>query len=129
MKFKVLTQQGKSYTDDIDYVVVTNDEGERAILDNHIAIIVQVSDGHLKFVKDKEESFLVVDQAIVEFKNNVLTVLAIEAQMAKTLEKARTVFAKAMKEKMEASKKENIDFSKYERELKENIAKSRAGHI
>ncbi len=33
------------------------------------------------------------------------------------------------KEKLELTKKENIDFSKQERELKENIMKSKAGQL
>jgi F-type H+-transporting ATPase subunit epsilon len=129
MRFKVLTQQGRSYQDDIEYVVVKNQEGELAILNDHIPIILHVLDGYLKFVQDKNETFLVVEQAVVEFKDNLLTVLALEAQIGQTLEKAKEAFDKMKKEKLELTKKENIDFSKQERELKENIMKSKAGQL
>lgn len=129
MKFKVLTQQGQTYQDEIEYVVVKNQEGELAILEDHIPIILHVLEGYLKFVQDKNESFLVVEQAVVEFKNNLLTVLALEAQIGKTLENAKDAFDKMKKEKLETTKKENIDFSKQERELKENITKSKAGQL
>jgi F-type H+-transporting ATPase subunit epsilon len=129
MKFKVLTQQGKTYQDEIEYVVVKNQEGELAILEDHIPIILHVLEGHLKFVQDKNETFLVVEQAVVEFKNNLLTVLALEAQIGKTLDNAKDAFDKMKKEKLEITKKENIDFSKQERELKENITKSKAGQL
>lgn len=129
MKFNVLTQQGKTYSDEIEYVVVKNEEGELAILDNHMPIILHVLDGYLKFIANKNESFLVVEQAVVEFKDNLLTVLALEAQIGKTLDKAREAFNKMKKEKLELTKKENIDFSKQEKELKENIMKSKAGQL
>ena len=129
MRFKVLTQQGKSYQDEIEYVIVKNQEGELAILKDHIPIILHVLDGYLKFVQDKNETFLVVEQAVVEFKDNLLTVLALEAQIGQTLEKAREAFDNMKKEKLELTKKENIDFSKQERELKENIMKSKAGQL
>ncbi|MFA5470580.1 MAG: hypothetical protein WCZ00_00860 [Acholeplasmataceae bacterium] len=129
MKFKVLTQQGKTYQDEIEYVVVKNQEGELAILEDHIPIILHVLEGYLKFVQDKNETFLVVEQAVVEFKNNLLTVLALEAQIGKTLDNAKDAFDKMKKEKLEITKKENIDFSKQERELKENITKSKAGQL
>ena len=129
MRFKVLTQQGKSYQDEIEYVIVKNQEGELAILKDHIPIILHVLDGYLRFVQDKNETFLVVEQAVVEFKDNLLTVLALEAQIGQTLEKAREAFDNMKKEKLELTKKENIDFSKQERELKENIMKSKAGQL
>jgi F-type H+-transporting ATPase subunit epsilon len=129
MRFKVLTQQGKSYQDEIEYVIVKNQEGELAILKDHIPIILHVLDGYLKFVQDKNETFLVVEQAVVEFKDNLLTVLALEAQIGQTLEKAKDAFDNMKKEKLELTKKENIDFSKQERELKENIMKSKAGQL
>lgn len=129
MKFLVLTQQGKSYQDEIEYVVIKNQDGELAILEDHIPIILHVLEGHLRFVQDKNESYLVVEQAVVEFKNNLLTVLALEAQIGQTLEKARHAFDDMKKEKLELTKKENVDFSKQERELKENITKSKAGQL
>jgi F-type H+-transporting ATPase subunit epsilon len=129
MIFKVLTQQGKTYTDQADFVVIRNEDGEIGILDNHIPIIIQIQEGYLKFEKDKDVSFMVVEQGIIEFKNNELNVLVLEAQMGQTYEKAKLAFDKMKKEKLELTKKENIDFSKQERELKENITKSKAGQL
>ena len=126
MMFNVLTQEGKTYRDEIDYVVVRNEDGETGILNNHIPIILQIKEGYCRFVSGKNESFLVVEQGVVEFKNNELNILALEAQMGQTLDKARAAFNLMKKEKMELAKKENIDFSKMERELKENIIKGKA---
>jgi F-type H+-transporting ATPase subunit epsilon len=129
MKFEVLTQQGKTYQDEIEYVVIKNQEGELAILEDHIPIILYVLEGYLKFVQDKNVSYVVVEQAVIEFKDNLLTVLALEAQIGQTLDKANDAFNKMKKEKLELTKKENIDFSKQEKDLKENIKKSKAGQL
>lgn len=129
MIFKVLTQQGKSYSDEIDFVVIRNEDGEIGILNDHIPIILQIREGFLKLVREKNETYLVVEQGVIEFKNNELSILALEAQMGPTLDKARQAFDKMKKEKTELTKKENIDFSKQEKELRENIMKSKAGSL
>jgi F-type H+-transporting ATPase subunit epsilon len=129
MIFKVLTQEGKTYSDEIDYVIVRNENGEIGILNNHIPIILQIREGFLKFVSGKNESFLVVEQGVIEFKDNELNILALEAQIGHTLEQAKRAFDHMKKEKMELTKKENIDFSKQERELKENIIKGKASNL
>ena len=61
MIFNVLTQQGTSYSDEIDYVVIKNEDGELAILNNHTPIILQIKQGYLKMVKGETENFLVVE--------------------------------------------------------------------
>lgn len=129
MIFKVLTQLGETHQDEIEYAVIKSEDGEMAIMKDHIPILLHVFHGHLKFVQKKEEIFMVVEQAVIEFKNNELTILALEAQIGKTLEKAQHAFEKMKKDKLELTKQENVDFSKLEKELKENIKKSRAGHV
>ncbi|HBY65046.1 MAG TPA: ATP synthase F1 subunit epsilon [Acholeplasmataceae bacterium] len=129
MIFKVLTQQGKTYSDEIEYVIIKSEDGEVGILSDHIPIIVKIQKGYIKLVQDKNESFLVVEQGVIEFKDNILTILALEAQIGSTLEKAQAAFDNMKKEKMELTKKENVDFFNLEKDLKENITKSKAGQI
>lgn len=129
MIFKVLTQQGKSYSDEIDFAIIKNEDGELGILNDHIPIILQIREGYLKLVRDKAENYLVVEQGVVEFKDNVLSILALEAQMGATLDKAKHAFDHMKKEKLEMTKRENIDFFKTEKDLKENIRKSKAGSL
>ncbi|MBN2300033.1 MAG: F0F1 ATP synthase subunit epsilon [Acholeplasmataceae bacterium] len=129
MIYHALTQQGKTYTDEIEYVVIHNEDGELAILKDHTPIILQVREGYIKLVSDKTERYIVIEQGVIEFKNNELSILSLEAQMGDTLEKARSTFDLMKKEKLNLAKKENVDFSKLERELKENITKGKAGQL
>ena len=129
MIFKVLTQEGKTFMDEFEFALVKNQDGELAILKDHIPIIIHIYDGHIKFEKGKEEIYVVVEQAVLEFSKNELTVLALEAQVGPTLERARHAFDNMKKDKLEATKKENVDFSKQEKELRENIKKGRASEL
>ena len=129
MIFKVLTQEGKTYTDEVNYAVVKNQDGELAILKDHVHIILHINEGYVKFVKEKQEVFVVLEQAILEFNHNELTVLALEAQLGPTLERARHAFIEMQKEKLEETRKENVDFSKLENELRENIKKGKASEL
>ena len=129
MIFKVLTQEGKTFTDDFEFALIKNQDGELDILKDHIPIILHIYDGYIKFVKTKQEIFVVVEQGVLEFSNNTLTVLALEAQLGPTLERAKHAFDNMKKEKLELTKKENVDFSKLEHELRENIKKGKASEL
>lgn len=129
MIFRVLTQQGKTMTDEINFAVVKNQDGEIGILDNHVPIVISIQEGHIRLEQGENVTYLVLEQALVEFKNNELSILALSAQMGQTLEQARHAFDTAKKETLEITKKENIDFFKLEKELKENIKKSKAGQL
>jgi F-type H+-transporting ATPase subunit epsilon len=129
MIFRVLTQQGKTMTDEINFAVIKNQDGEIGILDNHVPIVISIQEGHIRLEQGENVTYLVLEQALVEFKNNELSILALSAQMGQTLEHARHAFDAAKKETLEMTKKENIDFFKLEKELKENIKKSKAGQL
>lgn len=129
MKFKVLTQQGKTLSDDIDFAVIKSQDGEVGILDNHIPIVISIKQGHIKLERGQDVTYLVVEQAMVEFKDHELSILALEAQIGKTLEQAKKAFDHMKQEKLELTKKETVDFFKLEKELKENIMKSKAGQL
>jgi F-type H+-transporting ATPase subunit epsilon len=129
MTFKVLTQMGTSYEDEVDYVVIRNKEGEMAIMKDHIPMVVHIGKGHIKLVSAEYVNYFVLEQSVVEFKDDKLTVMALQGQIGKTLERAKEAFERAKSERLERVKQENVDFSKQERELKENIRKSRAGQV
>jgi F-type H+-transporting ATPase subunit epsilon len=129
MKFSILTAEGKTFSDEIDYIVIHNEDGEVAILKDHIPIIIHIRSGHLKCVIGNHLKFAIIEQGILEFKDNQVSVLALDAEMGNTLEVTKVSFEKMKKDKLELTKKENIDLSKQERELKENIQKSKAGQL
>ena len=61
--------------DDVTEVIVPGYEGEMGILKDHISIISFLKPGIIKVIsKNKEEKFY-VDDGILEFKNNSLSIL------------------------------------------------------
>ncbi len=127
MIYRILTKEGLLDSKEITYVVIKNNDGEMAILEDHIPIIVHVDQGMMKLVSTERTWFLVLEGAVIEFKDNRLSVLALEAKAGPTLEAANQIFESAKHKRLEKTKRENVDFSDLERELKENIKKSKAG--
>tara|TARA_B100000073_G_scaffold147403_1_gene121340 strand:- start:123 stop:521 length:399 start_codon:yes stop_codon:yes gene_type:complete len=61
--------------DDVTEVVVPGYEGEMGILKDHISIISFLKPGIIKVISKNNEEKFYVDDGIVEFKNNSLSIL------------------------------------------------------
>ena len=61
--------------DDVTEVVVPGYEGEMGILKDHISIISFLKPGIIKISLGNEENSFYVDDGIVEFKDNTLSIL------------------------------------------------------
>ena len=61
--------------DNITEVVIPAFEGEMGILKDHISIISFLKPGIIKIFSDNEEENFYVDDGIIEFKNNTLSIL------------------------------------------------------
>jgi F-type H+-transporting ATPase subunit epsilon/F-type H+-transporting ATPase subunit delta len=87
--------------EDITEVVVPAFEGDMGILKDHISIISFLKPGLVKVINSKsdEENYFVED-GIIEFKNNCLSILTSNIFDIKTIDKnkVRDILAKAEKE-------------------------------
>ncbi len=61
--------------DNVTEVIVPAFEGEMGILKDHISIISFLKPGIIKIILSNEENSYYVDDGIVEFKNNTLSIL------------------------------------------------------
>tara|TARA_Y100000591_G_C21427545_1_gene495297 strand:- start:34 stop:426 length:393 start_codon:yes stop_codon:yes gene_type:complete len=61
--------------DDVTEVVVPAFEGEMGILKNHISIISFLKPGIIKITSGNEKNSFYVDDGIIEFKDNTLSIL------------------------------------------------------
>ncbi|MCR5231940.1 MAG: F0F1 ATP synthase subunit epsilon [Acholeplasmatales bacterium] len=130
MKIVVSTHQGVLYNEEIDYVVVHSDvDGEYAVMKDHVPVMSVMDTGYVKLVKGNDEFFVVLQSAIFEYKDNLAQVLVQEAMIGKTYETAKEHLLEARKERLEKNKKESVDFTQKEKELRENIKKSGAGSL
>ena len=109
--------------EDVSEVVVPAFEGEMGILKNHISIISFLKPGIIKiFSKSGNENYYVED-GIVEFKNNNLSILTSSIFNVADLDKSKQeILLKKAEE--EASKTETSDQSKYLADQKVQVLRS-----
>ena len=97
--------------EDVTEVVVPAFEGEIGILKDHISIISFLKPGIIKiYSKNGEEKFYIED-GIIEFKNNNLSVLTSSIFNLKDMEKSK--IQELLKTAEEETKKELTDQTKY----------------
>lgn len=129
MHIIVTTPKGKMYDEEIDYLVVKNEDGEYAILKNHIPDISIIPEGYVKLVRQSLEYYVAVINAILEFKNNECVVLAQEAHIGTDVEAAKKNILEVRKQRLEENKKINIQMTEQEKDLARNIKEAKAGEI
>ena len=125
-EFKVeIVNPEKSFLtkEDVTEVVVPAYEGEMGILKDHISIISFLKPGLIKiFSKSGEENYYIED-GIVEFKNNNLSVLTSSIFSLKDLDKSKQQDLLKIAEE-EAGNSEINDQSKYLIDQKIEVLKS-----
>lgn len=129
MKIIVSTHQGQLYNEDVDYIITHNQDGEFAIMNNCVPIISVIEKGYLKLVREKLEYYIIIVNGVLEYKNNLINVLAGEAHIGTTYESALEHLNIVRKERLEENKRLNVVSTKLERDLVDNVKKSRAGHL
>ena len=130
MEIVVSTHNGNLYNEEVDYVVVhSSSDGEYAVMKDHVPVMSVMDTGYVKLVKGNDEFFVVLQSAIFEYKDNLAQVLVQEAMIGRTYESAKEHLLAARKERIEKNKKESVDFTQKEKELRENIKKSGAGSL
>ena len=109
--------------EDVTEVVVPAFEGEIGILKDHISIISFLKPGIMKiYSKNGEEKFYIED-GIIEFKNNNLSVLTSSIFKLKEMEKSKIQELIKIAED-ETSKKELTDQTKYLIDQKIDVLRS-----
>lgn len=130
MKIIVSTHQGNLYNEEVDYLVVhSNTDGDFGIMQNHVPVVSVMEEGYIKLVRGDIELYIVVLSGILEFSNNVATILVQEAHIGQNIESALEHLNAIRKEKLERNRKEGSDFTKKEKELRDHLKNSGAGSL
>jgi|TARA_B100001094_G_C17639843_1_gene534517 F-type H+-transporting ATPase subunit epsilon len=114
-EFKVeIVNPDKSFLskDDAIEVVVPAFEGEMGILKDHISIISFLKPGFIKILSKSEEENYYVEDGIVEFKNNNLSILTSLIFNIKNIDKSK-VEQIIKQAEIESNKDEITDQNKY----------------
>ena len=109
--------------DDVTEVIVPAFEGEMGILKDHIPIISFLKPGIITIISKSEEDKFYVEDGIIEFKNNDLSVLTSSIFNLKEIEKSKIQnLIKTAEE--ESNKPEISDQSKYLADQKIEVLKT-----
>ena len=109
--------------EDVTEVVIPAFEGEMGILKDHISIISFLKPGVIKIFSQSGEEHYYVEDGIVEFKNNNLSVLTSSIFNIKDIEKAK--IGELLTEAEEHSKNTEItDQNKYLLDQKIDVLKT-----
>ena len=125
-EFKVeIVNPEKSFLvkEDVSEVIVPAFEGEMGILKDHISIISFLKPGIIKIISKAGNENYYVEDGIVEFKNNNLSILTSSIFNLTDLDKSKQQDLLELAEK-EASKAELNDQSKYLIDQKIEVLKS-----
>ncbi|GEM_PF-209702 len=126
IKINVVTPLGILFQEEVEMVIFRNNEGEQAILQNHIPIVVTLNPGYVRLQRNNETLYVTVVGGFLEFSNNVVNVIAQEAEVGRDHENALKHLAELRKRRLEENKKRNIDFTRAEREIREELKKIKA---
>ena len=115
MKIVISTHQGRLYEETVDYVVVHNQDGEFAIFNNHVPVVAVMDEGYVKLVQSNKEFFVAILSGILEFHDNVVTVLAQEAHTGEDKESAKQHLEDFSRERLNQNRKEQVDLTQKEK--------------
>ncbi|HRJ73397.1 MAG TPA: ATP synthase F1 subunit epsilon [Terrimicrobiaceae bacterium] len=75
LRLEIVTPESKTYSDDVDSVVIPGAEGELGILPQHAGLMTQLLPGELRISKNGQESRLAVGEGFVEVTGETVSVL------------------------------------------------------
>lgn len=126
MKLIIVNPKGTYFDGDVEYVIIDGDNGQLGILENHTPIVVGVNEGFIKRVTNEDEYFYMISGGIIEYKENIVNVIAQEVAEGKTLKEATERFNEMRKSAIDANKKKLMDFTELERDLAKNMKQIKA---
>ena len=129
MNIDIKSVFGDHIVKEVDYVVIKYQDGEIAILKDHIPILLSIEEGYIRLQQEDDVWICYVLQGFLEFSNNTLTLAAYDISVAKTLEEAKEELLEDKKIREQQAKEENVDFSKLERDLYNHLKEAKAGKL
>lgn len=128
IKIIVATPKGEVYNEDVESIVVSGDTGQLGILTNRLPLLTKITKGYVK-VNDTNTKYIGIINGVIDFKDNIATVIAQNAAIADSVEEAHNLIIKKLNIINQTNKQNNVDFVDAEKELLKNIKEMKAAHI
>ena len=128
IKVIVATPRGELYNKDVESIVISGDTGQLGVLANRIPLLTKITKGFVK-VNENEVKYVGIVNGVVDFKDNVATVIAQHAAIGSSEEEAHQKIIDNLDQINKSNKQKNVDFVEAEKELIKNIKEMKAAHI
>ncbi|MCF7924379.1 MAG: ATP synthase F1 subunit epsilon [Candidatus Izimaplasma sp.] len=130
MQISVVTPDGELYKETVSSIIVSSsNNGDYQILPDHIPIVSTIDTGYIKMTQEERVYFVVVINGIVENHNNEIRVIAQDAYIGKSKEKAMKNLQKIREDRIKENRERTIELAKAEKELQKQIKETGAGHL
>ena len=129
MKIVVSTHQGTLYNEEIDYFTVHKTDGDFGVMKDHIPVIAVMDEVYVKIVRGSDEYYIVIINGILDYHDNLATILVQEAHIGRDAESAKKHLLDVRNARLDKNRQESVDLTKKEKEIRDNIFKSKAGRL
>jgi len=107
LRLEIVTPEAKTFSDDVDSVVIPGSEGEFGVLPQHVALMTEMVPGELRIMKGGEETRLAVGSGFVEVTQESVSVLTDMAIREEEIDESGA--EAAIKRAEEAMKNKHLD--------------------
>ena len=113
----IVTPNDSEISCDTDFVVARLDSGEMGFLINHTPVLGKITLDYIRY----KDTYVIVENAIVDFNDNVLTVIAQNAAVGVSRDDAIKNLEEKKETYLKESKRKLVDFTEAERDLAKSI--------
>ena len=107
LRLEIVTPEAKTYSDNVESVVIPGVDGELGILPQHVALMTQLLPGELRIMKDGQETRLAVGEGFVEVTGETVSVLTDMAVPESDIDESAA--EEAIRRAESAMKEEHLD--------------------
>ncbi|MCK9588424.1 MAG: F0F1 ATP synthase subunit epsilon [Terrimicrobiaceae bacterium] len=126
LHLEIVTPEQKTYSDDVDSVVVPGVEGELGVLPQHVPLMTHLIPGELRVLKGGEELRLAVGEGFVEISANKVAVLTDMAVRESDIdESAAEEAVRRAEEAIRSNKMSDEEYATVKASLQKSLAQIR----
>ncbi|MDD5200023.1 MAG: ATP synthase F1 subunit epsilon [Terrimicrobiaceae bacterium] len=103
LKLEIVTPEAKTYSEDVDFVLIPGSEGELGVFPGHVPLMTELAPGELMATRDGKDEYLAIGQGFVEITQTTVSVLTDMAVMESDIDEDA---AKAAIERAKAAMKD-----------------------
>jgi F-type H+-transporting ATPase subunit epsilon len=123
LRLEIVTPEQKTYSDEVDSVVIPGIEGELGVLPEHAPLMTQLVPGELRVLKGGQELRLAVGQGFVKISAHEVAVLTDMAVMESEIdETAAEEAVRRAEEAMKSTKMNEEEYATVEASLQKSLA-------